>query len=278
MTSPGPPREVVRVRDLRVPALDLRHRAVEVVGALGVDRAARVAADDVVHAGLAQDLRHRDAGGAEADDEDAQVLDPLAGELQRVEDRGEHDDRGAVLVVVEDGDVELGLQPVLDLEAARRRDVLEVDAAERRGDPLDGLDDLVGVLGVEADRERVDAGELLEQDRLALHDRHRGLGADVAQAEHRGAVADDGDGVALDRELEGLLAVGGDRRAHAGDARRVGHREVVAVADRDLVALLDLAAQVGQERPVAGVEHLRARRRGRRRGSRPSAPGRARRR
>jgi hypothetical protein len=52
-----------------------------------------------------------------------------------------------------------------------------------------------GVGGVEADREGVDAGELLEQQRLALHDRHGGLGADVAEAEHRGAVGDDGHGV-----------------------------------------------------------------------------------
>ena len=44
--------------------------------------------------------------------------------------RGEHDDRRPVLVVVEDRDVELLVQPALDLEAARRRDVLEVDAAE----------------------------------------------------------------------------------------------------------------------------------------------------
>jgi hypothetical protein len=59
-----------------------------------------------------------------------------------------------VLVVVEDGDVELGAQAALDLEAARRRDVLEVDAAEAGRDGLDEGDDLVGVLGVQAQRER----------------------------------------------------------------------------------------------------------------------------
>ncbi len=45
-------------------------------------------------------------------------------------ERRRHDDRGAVLVVVEDGDVERLLQATLDLEAARGRDVLEIDAAE----------------------------------------------------------------------------------------------------------------------------------------------------
>ena len=38
------------------------------------------------------------------------------------------------------------LEPVLDLEAARRGDVLEVDAAEARREPHDGLDDLVDVV------------------------------------------------------------------------------------------------------------------------------------
>ena len=80
----------------------------------------------------------------------------LAGQLERVEERRHHDDGGAVLVVVEDGDVELLLQPVLDLEAARRGDVLEVDPAEAGRDRLHGRDDLVRIGGVEADREGVD--------------------------------------------------------------------------------------------------------------------------
>ena len=203
-------------------------------------------------------LRGRHAGGAEADDEHVQVLEPLAEQLGRVEQRREHDDGGAVLVVVEDGDVELGLQALLDLEAARGGDVLEVDAAEGRRDRLDGGDDLVGVLGVQAQREGVDAAELLEEHRLALHHGHRGLGPDVAEAEHGAAVGDDGDGVALDRVLERLVAVLRDRAADARDAGRVGHREVVAGAQRLLVALLDLAAEVHQERAVGAVDDLRA--------------------
>ena len=57
----------------------------------------------------------------------------LADDLQRVDEGGEHHDRGAVLVVVEDRDVQAGPQPALDLEAPRRRDVLEVDARRRPG-------------------------------------------------------------------------------------------------------------------------------------------------
>ena len=175
--------------------------------------------------------------------------------LQRVQERRQHDDGGAVLVVVEDGDVELLAQPPLDLEAARRGDVLEVDAAEARRDRLDGAHDLVDVLRGEAEREGVDAAELLEQHRLALHHGHRRLGPDVAEAEHGGAVGDDRDGVALDGQRPGALGgsswIAMQTRATPG---RVGHREVVAGAHRRLRRDLDLAAEVQQEGAVGDAD------------------------
>ncbi len=121
---------------------------------------------------------------------------------------------------------------------------------------LTAADDLVGVGRLQADREGVDAGELLEQAALALHHRHRRPGADVAQAEHGRAVGDDGDGVALDRVLEGLVFVVGDRQADARDAGRVDHREVVAGLQGVLVGLFDLAADVQQEGAVGRIDHL----------------------
>ncbi len=153
----------------------------------------------------------------------------------------------------------LAAQPALDLEAARRRDVLEVDAAEPGRDHLDGLHDLVGVLGRQADRPGVDVGEPLEQRRLALHHRQRRARADVAQAEHGRAVGDDGDGVALDREAAYVVGVGRQRQADATHARRVGHRQVVAGPQRDLRPDLDLAADVEQEGAVADLVDLDAR-------------------
>jgi len=98
---------------------------------------------------------------------------------------------------MEDRDVELRAQPPFDLKAARGGDVLEVDAAEGRGHGCDEGDDLVDVLGVDAQREGVDAGELLEQHRLALHHWHGRGRADVAEPEHGAAVGDDGHHVAL---------------------------------------------------------------------------------
>jgi hypothetical protein len=160
-----------------------------------------------------------------------------------------------VLVVVEDGDVELFFQTLFDLEATRGRDVLEVYAAERGCQVLDGLDYLVRLLGVEADRERVDVRELLEERRLALHHGHRRPRSYVPETQYRRTVRDDGHRVALDGKVEGPLRVPGYRPADAGDTRRIDHRKVVAGADLKLGADLDLAPKVHEERPVRDVDH-----------------------
>ena len=47
-------------------------------------------------------------------------LDVAPGEIERVDQAGGRDDRGAVLVVVEHRDVEQLAQPLLDDEALRR--------------------------------------------------------------------------------------------------------------------------------------------------------------
>ena len=159
---------------------------------------------------------------------------------------------------MEDRDVELGAQALLDLEAAWGGDVLEVDPAERRRDGLADHHDLVHVLRVEADREAVDPGEVLEQGRLALHHRHRRRRPDVAQAQHGRAVGDDRDRVALDGERAGVLGVVVDGHADACDAGRVGHRQVVAGLERHGRDHLELPAEVHQERAVADLVDLDA--------------------
>ena len=85
----------------------------------------------------------------------------------------------------------VGWQALLDLEALRAPDVLEVDAAEGGLERLDDPHHVVRFGGVDLDVEHVDVGEPLEQQRLALHHRLAGERADVAQAEHGRAVGDD---------------------------------------------------------------------------------------
>ena len=153
-------------------------------------------------------------------------LDVLAGHFERVLQRGGGDDGRAVLVVVEDGDLHHRLEPLLDLEALRRGDVLEVDAAERRLHDPDGVDELLGVVRFELEIEDVDVGEALEEDGLPFHHRLAGRGADVAEAEDGGAVGDDGDEVAFVRVLVDVAGLARDLEARLGDAGRVGEREI----------------------------------------------------
>src|SRR5262249_40261296 len=96
-----------------------------------------------------------------------------ADNLECVHERGEDDDRRAMLVVMHDRDVEGLLESVFDLEAAWRADVFEVDAAEAWCDRLDGPNDGVGLLRRQTDGPAVNVGELAEEHALAFHDRQR---------------------------------------------------------------------------------------------------------
>ena len=143
------------------------------VGAALVDHALAVAHDDMVvaHAHRLDQLGAGDRRGAGAVDHDLDVLELAPGQVAGVDQAGGGDDRGAVLVVVEDRDVHPLAQRLLDDEAVGRGDVLEVDAAEARLEQRDRVDEPLRVLGVELDVDRIDVGEALEQHRLAFHHR-----------------------------------------------------------------------------------------------------------
>ena len=82
--------------------------------------------------------------------------------------------------------------------------------------------DVVGILGAHLQVEHVEVGELLEEVPLALHHRLAGERADVAEAEHRGAVRDHGDEVPPRRVPIGVLGIALDLEARLGDPGGVG--------------------------------------------------------
>jgi hypothetical protein len=131
-----------------------------------------------------------------------------------------------VLVVVEHRDVEQFAQPLLDDEALRRLDVLEIDAAPALAEQLDAIDDLIRVLGGHFEVDGIDIGEALEQHRLAFHHRLGGESAEIAEAQDGGAVGDDRDEIALGGVVVGLVLVLGDGEHRHRDARRIGERKV----------------------------------------------------
>ena len=85
-----------------------------------------------VDARLHEDLRHRDAGRAQPDHQHAQVLQRRPVSLQALSSAASTTTAVPCWSSWKTGMSSVRLQPLLDLEAARRADVLEVDAAEAR--------------------------------------------------------------------------------------------------------------------------------------------------
>ena len=167
-----------------------------------------------------------DAGGAGAVADEFGRLDVAAGEVQRVDQAGGGNDRGAVLVVMEYRNVHQLAQPLLDDEAFGRLDVLEIDAAPARAEILDAIDEFVRILGGDFEIDGIDVGKALEQHRLAFHHRLGRERAAIAEPENGGAVGDDGDEIALDRVVVGLARILGDGEHRHRDAGRIGKRQV----------------------------------------------------
>ncbi len=161
------------------------------------------------------------------------------------------------------GHVERVDQASLDLVALGHADVLQVDRAEARGDAKHRFDELIGVLGVDQDRDRRDAGHEPIEERLALHHRHRRAGADVAQPEDARAVGADRDGAPDHREAAREGGVVGDGCADPCDAGGVQVAHVLhglhpsCRLDGELAPLVGMegAVEVGDDaHPVEALE------------------------
>ncbi len=242
------------------------------LGAALVDQPGEVGNPDVLarQPELDEQAQTRERRGAGARCDQLDLPDVLADHLQPVDQRSADDDRGAVLIVVEDRNLHALAQRTLDVKAVRGLDVFEVDAAEGGLERGDQVDQLVEVLFAHLDVEHVDAGELLEQHPLAFHHRLRGQRPDVAEPEHRGPVGDHGDQVAARREAKRIRRIGSDLFAGGGDAGRIGERQIALVdhlfggTDRDLagrrklVVLERLAPQFGVFLFVSGHRGSRA--------------------
>jgi hypothetical protein len=169
--------------------------------------------------------------------------------MQGVDQRRGRDDRRAVLVVMEHRNVEQFAQALLDDEAFRRLDVFQIDAAPALAEEAHAIDELLDILGVDLEVDAVHVGEALEQDGLALHHRLRRQRADVAEAEHGGAVRDHRDEVAARGVVVPFALVLLDLQAGRRHTRRISQGEVVGGRQRLGRDDLDLARTPGGVHP-----------------------------
>ena len=124
------------------------------------------------------------------------------------------------------------LQLLLDVEALGALDVLKVDAAEGRLQRRYDIHEPVDVLLLDLDVEHVNAGELLEQHCFAFHHRLGCQRADVAEAEHGGAVGDDADQVLARGQFGRLRRIIDDGLAGGGHAGGIGEGQIALVSQR----------------------------------------------
>ncbi len=123
-------------------------------------------------------------------------------------------------------------QRFFNIEALRRFDILQVDAAEGWLERGDDIDHLLDGRGVDLDVEDVHAGEFLEEDGLAFHDGLRGERPDIAEAEDGRAVGNHGHEIGARRVIGRRARIVANGKTGGGDARRIGEREVALVAER----------------------------------------------
>ena len=183
--------------------------------------------------GRQEQLDNGNGGGAGAGGDHFDFFFPLSHHFEGIGETGQGDDGGAVLVVVEDGDVAFFLQLALNLKAAGGGDIFQIDAAKGAGDEGDGVDKFVDVMGPHAKGEGIYPAEGLKEDAFALHHRHTGFGADVAQAQDGGAVGDDGAEIVPAGEIIGAAWIFLNFQAGLGHAGGVGKGEVLFGGDGD---------------------------------------------
>ena len=202
-----------------------------VLFAAHIDHAFGVTDGDVflAHAEAAPQVKAGDGGGTGTRTHHFDFFDLLADHLEGVEHGRGGDDRGAVLVVVEDRDLHPFLELALDVEAFRGLDVFEVDAAERRLEGGDHVDEFVGVVLRQFDVKNVDPGKFLEEAAFAFHHRLAGQGADVAQAKNGRAIGNHPDQIGPRGVERGILGILDNRFAGKRHTRRIGQRQIVLV-------------------------------------------------
>ena len=201
---------------------------VHALGAALIDHAFGVAHDAVVmpRAHGFQKLEASNARSPCTVQNNLTVLNLLARHFQRIDQACRTDHCGAVLVIMEHGNVHDLFQPLFDDETFGGLDVFKVDAAEGWPHQRDGLDDLIRVFGIKFDVDGVDVGEALEQHRLALHHRLGRQRPKVAHAQNGRAVRDDGNHVAFDRIVIGGGRIVGDGLHRNGNAGGIGERQI----------------------------------------------------
>ena len=224
-----PPDDVPELAGFFLQIGDLGHFLLDPVEVFpaGVNGAGTVGHDDVVISGRQKQLDNGDGGGACARGDYLDLLLPLAHHLEGIGEAGQGDDGSAVLVIVEHGDVARFLQLPFNFKTPGSGNVLQIDATKGAGDEGNGIDKFIHIFGFDTKGEGIYPPKGLEEDTLALHHRHTGLGANVSQTQDGGAIGDDGAEIVPPSEVIGPGGVLLNFQTRLGHAGGIGQGQVV---------------------------------------------------
>ena len=108
----------------------------------------------------------------------------LAHHFQRVHQARQCNDRRSVLVVMKDRNITAFLEFFLNLKAARRRNVFQVDSAKAAGNLVNGFHNGIYILAFDTHGKCIYIPKCFEQGTFSFHNRHAGFRPDVAQSQH----------------------------------------------------------------------------------------------
>ena len=138
-----------------------------------------------------------DTGSTRTVQNDFDVFYLFPRKVQRIDQTGGTNNGGAVLIVVEDWDIHLFLEPLFDDETLGCLDVLKVDPPKGRTHEANGTAEFVRIFGIEFEVDRIDVGKAFEKNGLAFHHRFGAKRAQIPQTQDRGTIRDDSDQIAL---------------------------------------------------------------------------------
>ena len=127
-----------------------------------------------------------------------------------------------MLVIVEYRDITALLQALLNLEASRCRDVLQVDPAEASSEKAYCLNDIIDILAPHTERDCIHTAKLLEQHTFSFHDRHSCFRPDIAESQHCRSICNNCHRIPASRQLKALADVLLDLQARLSYSRCVG--------------------------------------------------------
>ena len=172
----------------------------------------------------------------------------LPDDLQGIVEQGsqKHSPR-SLLIVVPHRDGTGSSTFMEDMETLGHGDIFKIDPAEGRLQEFDCPNDLRRIFGSKADWYRIHAAQILEEQRLAFHDRQSCFRADVTQAKDSGAVRDDRNGIRLIGVLEDQFRLTLNCAAGGCDSRCVPDRELPHLRNLTFGRRLDFALVIGVE-------------------------------